>query len=339
MMLLILGLFLSLSSTAFSRLTGSFSSPTSSENNIVVVRQNTERVGHVISLNTETGKIKQESNTTITFDWPYVELTTDKTSQRTYIVSFPDGSDGPILYEFDSQLKLTQTWDKTDYSFFDLQYAANQKTLYGIKVVSTYGRVISRFTATPGADAVTAEELFTLPYMWYVNAPSFDQVNERYFALCSYFPGHPETVSDQKIITCDTKVPTANCTVVDIINTAGAIEFIAYSSLTKNLYFSSLLDGKILVGVLDYNLGVVRQVLTSFPAIRLGPLTVEDKANYLSFFVISELHGSWKLYDFGFSDPHSHLIRVFDETDAFAGCGLVLDHVLFDGCHYDEYED
>lgn len=318
MLLIILGLFLSLSSTAFSRLTGSPSSSSESANDIVLVRQNTERVGHVISINTLTGKIVQQSNTTITFDWPYVELTTDKTSQRTFIVSFPDGSNGPILYEFNAKLQLTQTWDKTDYSFFDLQYAANQKTLYGIKVVSTYGRVISRFTATTGTDAVTAEELFTLPYMWYVNASSFDQVNERYFALCNYFPGHPETVSDQKIITCDTKVPTANCTVVDIINTAGAIQFISYSAVTKNLYFSSLLDGQLLIGVLDNNIGVVRQVLTTLPAVRLGPLTVEDEMNRLSFFVQSEKNGAWKLYDFGFKDPHDYLIRVFDDKDTFA---------------------
>eukprot|EP01039_Chlorochromonas_danica_P008908 gene8908-9826_t len=285
---------------------------------MATVRQDSQRLGKLEILSTNDGQVIKQSDASITFSWPSLEMTTDKINDRTFVVAFPDTSNTSVLYEFDKNLHLTQTWPSTPFWFFDLQYAPNQKTLYGIKVVSTYGRVISRFTLTPSDDYVQDEELFALPYMWYVNASSYDEVNDHYFALCNYFPNRPDSVLDQKVTTCDTSIPTADCQVVNISNSAGILQFIGYSSQRSALYFTSFLNGKAVIGVLDNQTGEIKKVLASVPAARLGPLVVEDKSNRLSFYLQSQVNGPWSLHHLGFDDSSVSLVRVFEPKDTFA---------------------
>lgn len=119
---------------------------------------------------------------------PYVE-TCGAADAGFYVVGFPTGAPGAILYQLDSHLNLVRTWAQPadGLTFFDLQWSASLDALFGIAVNGTYGRVISRFDIS-GPEVVAAASLFTLPTMTFVNASAFDQAAATYYGLLNYFP-------------------------------------------------------------------------------------------------------------------------------------------------------
>lgn len=283
-------------------------------NNFVTVRQNANRLGIIDMINSNTGDIVRESSSaTITFAWPYIEMTSDEGTGKIFISTFPDNSTGPALYELNARLEVLNAWTETDYSFFDMQYSPKQDTLYGIKVTTTYGRVLSNFSAVHGQKTVAATELFTLPYMWYVNASSFHADTNRYFALINYFPGHPESVLDQQLVICDF-TSSAACKIVLIDSSFGILHFISFSTNQK-LYFTSKAADTVYVGELDINTGKV-SALWSIVAAEVGPLTVQDVSSKMSVFIKPTMSSAWELYTVSF-DGQAKRIRAYTPTSAF----------------------
>lgn len=298
-----------------------------------MVRQTSNKVGIVGMVNHDTGRMVREAPVTFTFSWPYVEMTSNTKDGKIFITTFPDNSSNAELYQYNANLEFEHSWPDTDFWFFDLQYCVNQHTLYGIKVTSSYGRTLSRFDAAPEQTIVNATELFTLPYMWYVNASSFDQTSNRYFGLINYFPGHPESVLDQQLVTCDFTAD-ADCRVIAIDNTYGILHFISYGMSTKELYYASMQDtvlatGKTLstftIGVLDSVTGKVNKIWShSFSSTGggqyqlLGPLVFEESDNSLSLFMRESVVAPWQLVKIPVAKPVMKVVATYDNLDYFA---------------------
>ncbi|RYH13773.1 hypothetical protein EON65_34865 [archaeon] len=282
----------------------------------VTMLQNDNKVGKLSLVSSVDGSILKQSEPTATFTWPYVEMTTDTTNKKIYSVVFPDDSNSSVLYQHNADLSLEYTWPDTSFWFFDLQFAPTQNTLYGIKVTSTYGRTLSRFTAVPGEKTVSAEELFTLPYMWYVNASSYHAQANKYFALCNYFPGKPESTLAQKLTVCDFSFG-ADCQVLDIDASAGILQFISYSQKTSSLYFASMQDGVAKVGTIDPLTGKITSILFSKTAKSLGPLVAEEDIESLAVFF---RFSSWELWHVPYKTTAVNGMRVhtYSPTTDFA---------------------
>ena len=138
-------------------------------NNLVVTHQDVDLKGLVQKYDITSGMPVSKNGPSFTFSFPHVEMTSDSNTGNIYVVTFPTDAPGPVLFQLDRDLNTTYTWKNVPYSFFDLQFSPAQDTLYGIKVTTTYGRVLSNFVVDQATDSVTATELYTMPYMWYVN--------------------------------------------------------------------------------------------------------------------------------------------------------------------------
>lgn len=280
--------------------------PTALNGDIVTVRQDSAMIGNVEKVDPETGATLVKSSVNFEFKWPLVEMTSDKKKQETYVITFPDDAPGPVLYYFDEQLNEKYAWKNVEYSFFDLQYAPQQETLYGIKVTSSYGRVLSNFVADVANDAVIATELFELPYMWYVNASTINPVDTVYYGLINNFPGFDNSTLDQQLVVADfsgfhppatAAVKHANASGTDPdaanvvpIRAAGSstamgmiVQFISYSSEDSVLYcggmkyeHDDLSAGTPFVSVLNAHTGeIATPFLHEFPrGSWIGPMAV-----------------------------------------------------------------
>jgi hypothetical protein len=256
--------------------------------NLVVIRQDTNRVGFFDKISMPSGNVTKEANTKFAFDWPLVEMTSDSNTGEIYTVTYPDGYPGPVLYRMDSDLNLLYSWEHTDYSFFDLQYSPRQDAMYGILVTSSYGRALSNFTLDQENDSITTSELYTLPYMWYVNASTFDADNSRYFALINNFPGFDNSTLDQQLIVADFSQDAATTAPkVDLlpVHTRSSLYnylavFLSYSSATKTLYSAGLTGNVAQLVIMGQQTGLVDAVLFSYPgATYVGPLMVVTAAS------------------------------------------------------------
>jgi len=290
-------------------------------NNFVEVRQDKNRVGVVGLINQDTGRVVKEAPVTFTFSWPSVQMTSNTKDKKVYITAFPDNSSKSELYQYNANLEFEHSWPDTDFWFFDLQYCLSQNTLYGIKVVSTYGRVLSRFQALPTETTVNATELFAVPYMWYVNATTFDQTTNHYFGLLNYFPNRPESVVDQQLVHCDFTSGTGeHCKVIAVDNTFGIVHFLSYAMSTKHLYVSVMQEhveedvDTITIATLDTNTGKLTKVWDiSFPSshedaqyLLLGPLAYSEVENALSFYLRERVSAAWQLWKL----PLHHTVTV-----------------------------
>ena len=84
-----------------------------------------------------------------------------------------------------------------NFSYFDLESSPKQNTYFGIAVSSPYGRVLSQFDIY---NPTEYQALSTLPYMWFVNASTFDRQACRYYGLLNYnLPGVPNSTTAQKL--------------------------------------------------------------------------------------------------------------------------------------------
>lgn len=202
----------------------------------VAVLQNESGVAHTVIYNSSGNELYRSSNYW-QFSFPLVEATFDNRTQRPYIITYPTGSPA-TLFVFNSTLGVVNTFVSANLSYFDLQYCAAQNTTFGIVVSSTYGRVLSQFTAF-GA-AVKHRPIQALPYMWYVNASTFDSPRSRYFGLLNNFPGQPNSTTAQKLavglfnsfpgsaVFYDVRGSQAN-------NSDAVLHFIAWSEPTQKL--------------------------------------------------------------------------------------------------------
>lgn len=272
------------------------------DGHFVTIHQNADKVGTMDLIDSVNGEvIKQVSpqfeKNSLIFSWPYAEMTSDLLSHHIFAVIFPDNSNNSILYQFNAELETMQTWSSTPFWFFDLQFLLPQQSLYGIKVTSTYGRVFSQFhilqdmESDSKSDVVDATELFTLPYMWYVNASTCDNIHNRYFALLNYFPGHPESTLDQKLLVArlsTTAVADQTYSVLDISNNGniGIVHFISYSAKAQTLFALSSAATTVYLSALDTTSGSVQKVFGVYEnVVEIGPLMVDDIAQILTFFV------------------------------------------------------
>lgn len=268
---------------------------------VATIHQDGKKVGTFDVIDSLSGKIVAQQkpqflSDSLVFSWPYAEMTADFTRKEVYAVVFPDNSNNSILYQLNEELDTLKTWSSTPFWFFDLQFLPRQQSLYGIKVVSTYGRVFSKFAQDPAnADALVATELFTLPYMWYVNASSVDIVKDRYFALVNYFPGHPESTVDQKLLVAQLQ-PSRNASnqqfaVVDIKTNSAVdvIHFISYSLSVSSLFALSLNQQRqAVVSKVDVDTGVVVSVEWTIDNVsELGPMIADDDNRDVVFFIKS----------------------------------------------------
>ncbi len=233
--------------------------------NMVAVRQDPSGKATIDSMKPLTAEVVLTSNVSFTFSWPLVQMTSDTSRQEFYITTYPADMPGAVLYKLDRKLNVMHSWSATPFSFFDLQYSVNQATLYGIYVSSTYGRVLTNYTADLTSNEIVGQQLFELPYMWYVNASSFHQRTSTYFALINNFPGKSNSTNEQQLIVADfskdisVAQPVVN--VFKILNPTAILQFIAFSEKKDRLFYAGIkLYGSVIeVGTLDIKTGQVCQ--------------------------------------------------------------------------------
>ncbi|CAK9253179.1 unnamed protein product, partial [Sphagnum jensenii] len=297
--------------------------------NIYLVHQDDQQNGAVSSIN-DSGLIVSNS-TSFRFSWPLLEMTSDPTNRDIYVITYPADVSGPELFMFDQSLKEIHSWTNIPFSFFDLQYSTKQANFYGILVTSQYGRTISKFVADVVSNSVTASQLFTLPYMWYVNASSFDQTSNRYLALMNNFPGQANSTLSQQLViseTLDEMLP-AQFTVIPLSFSSVLVQFVAYSAFTQCLYGAGLQIkktsatsydsmGSASVLVLDPITGASTVLATLSGVLEVGPLTASQSALSLNLFVrVKSIAGSdsWQLWRVSPADSSTQLVASYTESD------------------------
>lgn len=274
-----------------------------SGNNIIVVRQDSNSLGHIEVVSEATGSTLKTSAVTFPFQFPYVEMTSDPNTGDAYIITFPNNHQGPLLLHLNSDLALVRSFDAIPYSLFDLQYAPKQQALYGIKVISSLGRAFSRFDVDVATHTVTATELYTLPDKWFMNASTFDVVNTRYIGIIRVFPSVGGKDSEQQIFVADVKNPNAPLVTLLPVRPKDAfigVFFVAHSPASGKLFGGGLSNGAAQVVVLSDTTGAVVEVVFNVNNVmNIGPLTYisSDSAasDKLTVFVQRDVN-TWQLY-------------------------------------------
>ncbi len=203
---------------------------------IFVVRQDVSTGMAELSLiSLPFGDVRIVSNLTFSFEFPLVECTVDTENRLVYLVTIDVVSGGSIMYTLDERLNVVNKWTTPGTNdFFDLQYNAYQSALYGISVVSRYGRVLSNITAVPGNNNISIDHLVAMPMGWYVNASSFDGPTNRYFALINQFPGNANWTNAQQLVVADfsgivTPAPAQFYPLPQPQSNGGIIHFLGYN--------------------------------------------------------------------------------------------------------------
>lgn len=265
------------------------------------------------------------------------------------MTAYPDGFSYPALYVLDDNLEVRWRMERSDFTFWDLQFCPSQSTLYGILVTEDfnggmYGRTLSNYTPSENYDAMAVHELFTLPYMWYVNASSIDVSTATYYALVNNFPGHENSTLDQKLVVADfsheMKTPEPEddeegVAVIDMDTGDVMAQFIAHSKSQGKLFFAgpSKIAGEtsVTVGVLCTDNGKIEEVLVKIDDVALaGPIVADDLSQELLFFVKmvigdSDLEdGIWRLLSLSYeqgSEPVEVARYAGDIYKSFAAAG------------------
>jgi hypothetical protein len=273
------------------------------------------------------------------FVFPYVQMTTNdwesQSEQRfIYMVSYTNEQPGPSLYEIDSDSLTVQTlWTNpaTSFNYFDLQYSPNHECLYGIKVVSTYGRSLSRFILNRSDRSIAVTELFALPLYWYVNASSFDINTDRYFALINNFAGFDNSTLDQQIVLLDAHDPTdVTAAILPILSPQSCrylLYFLSYSAQTDTVFVlgrSLCASTTIVLTTVDYRTGILDEDKVIFlPGLAVGPLLAVDADESVYFFLqVDDL--TWNLHRVDYNRTSLHTINTYSGPDhtVFAAAAL-----------------
>lgn len=280
---------------------------------LVVVRQDDSRRGYVEGLN-DIGDLAIDSSLDFLYSSPYVQMSMDRETDQTYLSAFPDGNSYPVLSILNPDLTVLFQFDKNNFTFWDMQYCSAQSTLYGILVTQDfnggmYGRTLSNYTADQKTGTISAVELYTLPYMWYVNASSINPVSATYYALVNNFPGHDNSTQDQKLVMGDFSVENeAKVSELDIVDDSVMMQFIAYSRSQGFIYFSGPSKKE---GSTDVTVGVLCQVHGSIhemkyfasDVIKVGPIVADDENNRVLFFVKTAASpNEWTLMAVGYAE-------------------------------------
>jgi hypothetical protein len=254
-------------------------------------------------IDSNTGNVINESSVEFSFGWPSIQMTTDLILKKLFVCVFQDDNENPVVYKFNNDLSLNYTWSNNTFCFFDLQYSPLQRTIYGIKVTTKYGRVLSNFTFDETTNQISAIELYTLPYMWYVNASSYDAVTNTYFALINNFPGQSNSTLDQQIIVGDFSVKNKPNAILFPLNRFeyGILQFISYSQILSTLVFSSMTspyetNNEILVGTFNIVTGVVDHFIFKTNGYAIGPLVIQETLNRILLFIKPTREGKWSLW-------------------------------------------
>mmetsp|Transcript_26200 Transcript_26200/g.44178 ORF Transcript_26200/g.44178 Transcript_26200/m.44178 type:complete len:220 (-) Transcript_26200:52-711(-) len=214
-----------------------------------------------------------------------------------------------------------------------MQYCSAQSTIYGILVTEDfnggmYGRTLSNYTADEKSGVISAVELYTLPYMWYVNASSMNPISSTYYALVNNFPGHENSTQEQKLFIGDFSIENdAKVTELDIDEDDVMMQFIAYSRSQGFLYFSgpSKKNGStdVTVGVLCQVHGTIHEVkFFNNDVISVGPIVADDENSRVMFFIkTSSVPNEWTLMSVGYAEGSTAEQVHHYEGDMFASFG------------------
>lgn len=161
-----------------------------------VLHDSVTHEGSVVKYDLE-GNVTGEPTLQWPFSMPLVEMTSNWLTKEVFIISFPNNE--ATLFVINSSLGST-SFPSSTLQYFDLQFSPWQNTYYGIAVTSAYGRELTQFTLPPhqGAEPVHTP-IIALPYMWFVNASTFDDDTDTYYGLLNNFPGKPNSTTAQKL--------------------------------------------------------------------------------------------------------------------------------------------
>lgn len=271
-------------------------------------------------LSSVTGETLATSSVTFHYPAPLVETTVDPTTGEFYLVTYPTEAKGAVLFELDSSLNLKQKLEPSE-QFFDLQYSTGMETLYGIFVSSRYGRILSNFTFTSQSSSV--QKHYTLPYMWYVNASSFDQSTSTYFALLNNFPGFPNSTSDQLLAVANFGASSGFSIfplAIDGLSSTGnkiIFKFFAWSAEQSQLYGLAFGKTKALLAAIDTTSGSA-ELLTTYPDVQdIGPSFVTE-TNFCAF-ITSSVDMKKSLVCWDLETVVAKVVKTYDEVDLIFG--------------------
>eukprot|EP00762_Andalucia_godoyi_P004448 ANDGO_08180.mRNA.1 hypothetical protein len=183
----------------------------------------------------DTGIALAGSSEHFSFPFPLAEATSDPLSRQVYVIAYPSGVKGAALYILDEKLSLVSLDVSESLSYFDLQFSALQNAFYGIAVNGMYGRILSQLSLGP---TVTYRPIQALPYMWYVNASTYDARSNRYFGLLNNFPRQPNSTLAQKLAVGDFATRPGSAVFLDLVMVpkASVIHFVSWSPQTEQLF-------------------------------------------------------------------------------------------------------
>ena len=265
-----------------------------------------------------TGDVTATSETHWKFRWPLVETTADPINQFIKVITFPDG-EGSTLLSFNFNLgNPTGRQVASNFSYFDLQASPKQNAYFGIAVSSPYGRVLSQFDIYNPTDY---QALSTLPYMWFVNASTFDRQACRYYGLLNNFPGFPNSTTAQKLAIgnfvdapASGNVVYSDIFTIDPVPASAIIRFIAWSAPDQRLYGVAQLDATTAAIVeIDpaYSIYVVRHRLPNSVA---QPLFASATTSTVRLFVENTLKGTRDLVVVNTKLWASTVVRSFSDN-------------------------
>jgi hypothetical protein len=196
--------------------------------------------------------IDATSSLSFQYQTPLVETTSTDIGSY-YVVSYPsdDPNGAAHLWELNSNLTVQNEWIQpaNGLSFFDLQYSTIQSKLFGIAVNGTYGRIISYLDTT--GDEVTATYIAPCPYMWYVNASTFNHDLDIYYGLLNKF--NNASAGQKVIVTNVTDGCDSPSTIFDYnVTLTGVLYYITYTSEGLYAMASSVDEGYASLGHLSF---------------------------------------------------------------------------------------
>lgn len=224
------------------------------------------------------------------FLWPLVEVSADIANQKVYVVRYPYPTGNVTLYKIAYDLSSMEPLVSSGLGYFDLEYSAGQNTHYGVTVSSPYGRDISHFTDFNAPVQHTV--ITSLPYMWFVNASTFDSGATRYFGLLNYaLPGTPNVTAQQQLAVGAYANPQAQSTEfltltlnpTQLVPTP-LIRFISWSEPAQTLYGLAIdnLGAAILVSI-DTTTGVFTELIAYEGSIAQPMVASSKRAELFAF--------------------------------------------------------
>ncbi|CUG90114.1 Hypothetical protein, putative [Bodo saltans] len=286
---------------------------------VTVLQDNATAVASIVVFSGN-GTVVATSPVQWTFSFPHVEVSVDSNTQQIYVITFPAATNNnATLFVLPFDLSTVETFVTTNgLKYFDLQFSPLQDVFYGITVSGQYGRVLSRFTSFTGPNGVEYTPISALPYMWYVNASTFDPQTSRYFGLLNEFPGTPNASHYQQLAVGMYGTINASGTMfLDLAvnvstnmepNTTLQVRFIAWSSPTATLFGYA---DNVIVSI-DLNTGSITPLVWFVFGTIAETFFASDTRPELTAFFVSSYGGTRMMAKFDVSDPNNIIIESYD---------------------------